>query len=152
MGNTDWHKINLKLYPVLLEKSLKELGLPTNSYSLLDGGSNGQAYLSNGRVYKITTDKSEAIESDKLIGKNNSRIANIFDVKRINTTLTNVEVFLVVLEHLNTKRQPIFEEIQTELIRLFEDEFNIHPFDVIYFYRFNPTIYKNEYEEDVYRL
>lgn len=140
-----------KLYSVILEKCLHSLGLP-NTNAAIGGGLCGKAFLSNGKVYKLTTDKSEAIESNKLIGKKNSNIADIYNVKEVNTSLTNEGVYLIVLEHLNTDKHSIFYEIQEELIDLFDKHFNEHLFDVLYHYRFDPTLYKNEYEYDVNQL
>lgn len=144
--------INPMLYPILLEKSLRVLQQPEHNYSLLGSGMNGTAYLSGGRVYKITTDKSEAVESNKLVGKTNSHIANIFNTKKINNKYVTVPVYIIVLEYLNTKRSNIFKEIQTSLIKIFERELNIHLFDLVYYYRFDPTTYKNQYEQEIYRI
>lgn len=143
--------IDVKLYPKILEKSLAALGLPIN-YSLLGDGLFGQAYLSGDKVYKITTDRSEAVESSKLVGKTNSHIANVYSVKKINTALTNQNLYLIVLEHLNTKRSNIFKEIEDEITRLFHDAFNMHYLDVLYYYRFEPLRYESEYKDEVNSL
>lgn len=138
--------LDTKLFPIILEKALDNLGLPKN-YSQIGGGACGMAYLSNNKVYKITTDKSEAIESNKLVGKNNQHLANIFNVKRINTTLTDKEVFLIVLEYLNISKSSIFSDIEEELQELVKIVFNENVFDIIYTYQRDPTTYKNEYAE-----
>lgn len=140
--------LDIKLYSVILEKCLKTLGLP-NSYSAIGGGQCGKAFLVNGRVYKISTDKSEAVESSKLIGKRNSHIADIYDVKQIHTTLTNTSTFLVVLEHLRTDRDAIFHEMQEELMNVINDEIGEHLFDILYYYRFRPEYYNQVYKPEV---
>lgn len=140
-----------RLHSAILERSLAYLKLPI-TYSLIGGRTCGSAYLSNGRVYKITTDKSEAIESNKIIGKNNTYLVNIYDVKKVNNTLTDVDVYLIVMEHLKTNRESIFAEIEDSLTELFEKELGIHFMDLIYYYRFQPDTYRNEYAEDVNRI
>lgn len=142
--------IDPRLRSVILEQSLAYLGLPL-TYSLLGDGSCGGAFLSNGRVYKITTDKSEAIESNKIVGKHNQHLVDIYDVKKINTTLTDVDVYLIIMEHLRTDREPIFEEIEGKLIDLFQKDLNIHFIDLIYYYRFEPEVYK-KYDDEVNRI
>lgn len=148
MSGTDKHCPHLdpKLFPVILEKALANLGMPI-TYSQIGGGACGIAYKSNNRVYKITTDKSEAIESNKLIGKNNQHIANIYNVKRINTTLTNVEVYLIVLEYLDIGKSSIFLEIEEELLEMVKIVFNENLFDIIYTYQRDPATYNNVYAE-----
>lgn len=141
-------QLDPNLHTAILERSLAYLGLPKN-YSRLGGRTCGSAYLSNGKVYKITTDKSEAIESKKIIGKKNTHLVDIYDVKKVNNTLTDVNVYLIVMEHLRTDREPIFGEIEDALINLFDRELGIHLFDLIYYYRFQPSFYKNQYEQDV---
>jgi hypothetical protein len=144
-------ELDPKLHPIILERSLAYLGLPIQ-YALIGGRTCGSAYLSGGRVYKITTDKSEAIESNKIIGKNNQHLVNVFDVKKVNNTLADVDVYLIIMEHLRTDRSSIFAEIQDELTDLFEKELGIHFLDLVYYYRFDPAKYKNEYEQDVNRI
>lgn len=140
-----------RLHSAILERSLAYLGLPI-TYSLIGGRTCGSAYLSGGRVYKITTDKSEAIESNKIVGKHNQYLVDVYNVKKVNNTLTDVEVYLIVMEHLNTNRDSIFAEIEDALTDLFEKELGIHFMDLIYYYRFQPDTYKNEYGEDVNRI
>lgn len=144
-------QLDSRLHSTILERSLAYLGLPI-TYSLIGGRTCGSAYLSNGRVYKITTDKSEAVESNKIVGKHNQYLADIHDVKKVNNTLANVDVYLIVMEYLNTSRQPIFGEIEDALIDLFEKELGIHFMDLIYYYRFQPDTYRNKYSEDVNRI
>lgn len=149
MGDTnETHCPNLEpnLYPIILEKALDVLDMPKN-YSQIGGGACGMAYLSNNKVYKITTDKSEAVESNKLVGKNNQHLANIFDVKKINTTLTDVQSYLIVLEYLNISKSSIFSDIEEELLDMVNIVFNENLFDIIYTYQIDPATYKNEYEE-----
>jgi tRNA nucleotidyltransferase/poly(A) polymerase/2'-5' RNA ligase len=144
-------ELDPKLHSVILERSLAYLGLPI-TYSLIGGRTCGSAYLSGGRVYKVTTDKSEAIESNKIVGKNNQHLVNVYNVKKVNNPLTNVDVYLIVMEHLRTDREAIFADIEEALINLFEEAFDKHFLDIIYYYRFSPEIYKNEYEDDVNQL
>lgn len=64
-----------------------------------DGGGFGSAYdLGNGDVLKITTDKSEAINSKKIIGKETKHLDKIFDVKLIK--LSEKVFYLIHLEKL----------------------------------------------------
>ena len=144
-------ELDPRLHSAILERSLAYLGLPI-TYSLIGGRTCGSAYLSNGRVYKITTDKSEAIESNKIVGKRNSHLVDVYNVKKVNNTLTDVEVYLIVMEQLKTNRESIFADIQDALTDLFEKELGIHFMDLIYYYRFQPDTYRNEYAEDVNRI
>lgn len=141
-------ELDPKLHSVILERSLAYLGLPI-TYSLIGGRTCGSAYLSGGRVYKVTTDKSEAIESNKIVGKTNQHLVNIYNVKKVNNTLTDVDVYLIVMEHLRTDRDAIFADIEEMLTHLFEEAFDKHFLDIVYYYRFSPDIYRNEYEQEV---
>jgi 2'-5' RNA ligase/AraC-like DNA-binding protein len=149
MGNTgQCPRLDAKLYSVILEKCLAFMGLP-NTYSFIGGRACGMAYLSGDKVYKITTDKSEAFESKKVVGKNNNHLVNIYSVKQIHSDLTNTEVYLIIMEHLRTNRSAIFKEIEDQLMRLFKEELGITLFDLIHQYRFQPAYYKNQYAPDV---
>jgi hypothetical protein len=137
-----------KLYRVILEKCLQTLGLP-NTYRPIGSGECGNAFLVNNTVYKISTDKSEAVESAKLLGKRNAHIADIYDVKQINTTLTQIPTFLIVLEHIRTDRSSIFYEMQESLIEIFKQELGEHLFDILHYYRFNQQYYNEVYKPEV---
>jgi len=147
MGDTNCPKLDPKLYSQILEKCLTSLNLPIE-YSLIGGRTCGNAYLSHGRVYKVTTDKSEAVESNKVVGKNNSHLVDVYNVKKINTDLTPESVYLIVMEYVNTGKQSIFAEIQENLINLFREHLNLHLFDLLEAYRFKPEQYA-AYEPDV---
>lgn len=75
------NELDLKLDSDMVNKILKKY-TTQEPVMLGDGGNFGAAYdLGNGDVLKITTDKTEAINSKKLIGKPTQYLAKIFDVK-----------------------------------------------------------------------
>lgn len=84
----------------LLELIIKPLNLDTSNINFLGSGNFGYAYdIGNGKVLKITTDKSEAIESLKLQGKKLKRIANIYGVFK--KEYEDKLYYIIVLEKLD---------------------------------------------------
>jgi 2'-5' RNA ligase len=148
MGNTICPPLDKKLYSRLLEKCLQHLGVTVN-YSTLGGGECGEAFLASGKIYKITTDRSEAIESNKLVGKKNKHLANVYQVKKIENPYTDQEVFLIVLEPLNTNRSAMFASLQDGMIEILESKTGEHFLDLLHYYRFEPNIYKQNFEEKI---
>jgi len=64
------------------------------------GGEFGMAYdIGNDKVLKITTDKTEAVNSNKLIGKTPQHLAEVYDVKRY-IGKDEKEYFIIILEKL----------------------------------------------------
>ena len=56
--------------------------------------------IDNNKVLKITKDKSEAVNSNKILNKNLNYIANIYEIYTFN--YDSDEYFVIILEKLNT--------------------------------------------------
>jgi hypothetical protein len=105
----------------ILDKILNKIGV--NNSSFLGKGMFGVAHdIGNNKVLKLTKDKSEAINSNKIKGEKMKHIADIYDVKKFQ--IEDREYFLIILEKL--KVDDGLTNIYEELKKLFEDFRNMH--------------------------
>lgn len=105
----------------MLDKIKEKLGIQNSEY--VGGGMFGFAHdIGNNRILKITKDKSEAINSKKVIGKKLNHIANIFDVRRF--ILRDVEYYTIILEKLKTSDG--LNEMYLKLENIFNEYRNKH--------------------------
>jgi hypothetical protein len=80
----------------IVEKVTAQLGI--SKYSPAGRGSQGYAYyIPNNRVLKITTDRSEAVESKKIKGKKCKHLANIYEVYTLKGKYEGVYVIICEL-------------------------------------------------------
>lgn len=81
------------------------------------GGYFGVAYdIGDNKIIKFTKDKTEAINSIKILGKNNNHLANVYDVKKY--TQNENTIYVIVLEklELTTKIFDAFLKINKHII------------------------------------
>jgi 8-oxo-dGTP pyrophosphatase MutT (NUDIX family) len=96
-------KLRLKFF---INKVFKLYGI--NTYNLIGGGSFGLAYdIGDNKIMKITTDKTEAVNSKKIINKKNKYLSNIYDVKTVKFKFLGDEkkYYIIILEKLKTDNQ-----------------------------------------------
>lgn len=103
-----------------------------NSPQYIGAGDFGVAYdIGNDKVLKVTSDKSEAIENLKLIGKDLNYIAEPYSVQSITSKTTDIpETYTIILEKLKTDHG----KIGRQMIRInyvFKDIFGVEFPDVI---------------------
>jgi hypothetical protein len=90
-------KLEINENNTLLDKILKKLDIPSSTY--IGGGMFGFAHdIGNNKILKITKDKSEAINSYKILGRMMKHLANIYDVKEF--TYNDTTYYIVILEKL----------------------------------------------------
>jgi len=130
-------------YGDIASKIARKLGVGNASY--IDAGTNGVAYdIGNDRVLKITTDKSEANENIKLIGKKLKYIAEPYAVYVITSRTQNApEVYAIVLEKLNTDLDE-FKRMFHRLEIAFEQLLGVNFSDVVEAY-----LYGHRFETNV---
>lgn len=103
------------------------------NYELIGGGAFGLAYdIGNNKIMKITSDKTEAINSKKIVNKKNTHLSDIYDVKTIKFKYLGDEkkYYIIILEKLKTDNQIkyMFKRLKT-------------------FFRQNELPYSNEFIE-----
>jgi hypothetical protein len=105
----------------LLSKVKGKMGIGHSEY--LGGGQFGFAHdIGDGKVLKITKDKSEAVNSQKLKGRELTHLANIYDVRAFRTDDT--QYYTIILEKLEV--QTWFDEEFEALKEAFDAVRNMH--------------------------
>ncbi len=93
--------------PTLLDKIFQKFNIDSGNY--LGAGEFGYAYdIGNNQILKISKDKSEAINSLKIKGKNLKHIANVYDVKILKHKEDTF--YIIILEKLDTNKAHLIEE------------------------------------------
>ena len=93
----DPESLELQESTTLLDKILHKLNIPSSTY--IGGGMFGFAHdIGDNKILKITKDKTEAINSSKIIGKTMKHIADIYDVKQF--TSNDSMYYTIILEKL----------------------------------------------------
>lgn len=99
----------------LAEKIAKKLNL--GDVKFLGMGANGYAFdTTSGKILKITSDKTEAINSKKLLGKNLKHVAKIFSVNTLKKDNYN-GYYIIVLEKLDTSN---YDKLKNILISIYD--------------------------------
>lgn len=103
----------------LLDKILNKLNISSSTF--IGGGMFGYAHdIGNNKILKITKDKTEAINSSKIIGKTMKHIANIYDVKQF---ISNDRTYyIIILEKL--KIDSNLKELYKNLEEVFDSARN----------------------------
>jgi hypothetical protein len=105
----------------LHKKILTRLGFKKSKE--LGSGFFGHAFdVGDNKVMKITKDKSEAVNSNKIKDKKMNHIANIYDVKQI--TIRNSIYYIIILEKLKTTIN--FQKIYDDLSNFIDKYRNKH--------------------------
>jgi hypothetical protein len=115
-------ELDLKENDTLLDKIKTKLNIKDKSQNIGSGMFGWAHDIGNNRVLKITKDKSEAVNSQKIIGKNLKHLANVFDVKKFKTN--DKEYYLIILEKLKT--DPNINVLFESLKNFFDDIRNEH--------------------------
>src|SRR5690554_3587005 len=139
----------IELDDIVLNKIKKELNV--NILKYLKSGEYGDAYnIGNNKVLKLTTDKSEALESQKIKGKINKHLADIYNVYEVNYTIAgdNKKIYVILLEFLDVDKDRFTDYIKN-INEYFRDKTDTIILDIIDDYHFNRNVYNNEYKEHV---
>lgn len=103
----------------LLNKILNKLNIPSSTF--VGKGMFGFAHdIGNNRILKITKDKTEAINSSKIIGKTMTHIADIYNVKQF--TSNDITYYVIILEKL--KIDSSLEELCKDVKETFDNARN----------------------------
>lgn len=106
----------------LLDKIKELMGIGKSRY--LGGGMFGHAhYIGDNKVMKITKDKTEAINSQKLIGQKNRRLSDVYDVRSFKTTKGMI-YYVIILEYLKPLRN--VHKLYLELLDKIDESINVH--------------------------
>lgn len=103
---------------------------------ILDKG--GYAYEIGNRILKITTDESEAVDSQKMIGKTSNYIADVYNVFLVN--YDKHKYYVILMEKLRINRDK-FLKIYKELDKVFRQLFSLGYYDIIELYDEDPNNY-----------
>ena len=118
----DLERIVLEKNTDILSKIKEIMGIKRSRY--LGGGMFGYAhYIGNNTVMKITKDKSEAVNSRKVLGKKNKYLSNVYDVRAFKTA-RGEELYVIILEMLKTPKElpKIYEKLKSHV----ESQRNVH--------------------------
>lgn len=108
------------LFENLLDKIKSELNIKDSTY--IGKGMFGFAHdIGDNKILKITKDKSEAINSMKIIGKKLNYIANIYDVKKFESNKTYYTIILEKLK-LDSNIDIMFKNLK----ETFDEHLNNH--------------------------
>lgn len=103
----------------LLDKILAKLNISSSRF--IGGGMFGYAHdIGDNKILKITKDKTEAINSSKIIGKTMKHIANIYNVKQFNKD--DKTYYIIILEKL--KIDSSLEKLYKDLEEIFDSARN----------------------------
>lgn len=106
----------------LLDKIKNSLGIKSNS-AYIGSGFFGHAHdIGDNKILKITKDKSEAINSYKIIGKNMIHIANIYDVRKVK--INKIQYYTIILEKLKLNKS--LDQLFKNLEEYFNEARNQH--------------------------
>ena len=133
---TSTGKFDRELADKVAERIQQRNGYKTLVYK--DAGDHGFAYdIGDNKFLKVTSDKSEAIESLKIRGKNNKHLADIYEVLEIKPKEGSElpHSFVIIVEKLRTDPQ-YFDRMEKRLdyvfVNLLEIDFNHILDDYIY--------------------
>lgn len=105
----------------VLSQILKKMGIKTSKY--IDSGTFGHAHdIGNNKILKITKDKTEAINSKKILGKKMSHIADIYDVRQ--TIINETPYYIIILEKLLLSKK--LEVLYKKLTFFYDESRNKH--------------------------
>lgn len=120
----------------LVEKIMAQLGV--KNFVFAGHGSMGDAYfIPNDRVLKITTDRTEAVESSKIKGKNLPHLANIYEVYALKGDYDGIYVIIGEKLEQTSDIQRVTDLLQKYL-------YNMHNSDV-------GSLFRNYLDGDISR-
>jgi hypothetical protein len=107
----DPESLELHENTTLLDKILHKLDIPSSTF--IGGGMFGFAHdIGDNKILKITKDKTEAINSSKIIGKTMKHIADIYDVKQFSSN--DRMYYTIILEKLkiNSGLDELYKDVE----------------------------------------
>lgn len=126
----------------LVSKVMKKLGIKQYMH-IGECGSFGCAFeIGNNQVLKLSTDQSEAIESNKIKGLKLNYLANIYNVYKVDF---NENVYYIILcEKLKTEPNQ-FKLLYNKLNKIFRKSLNIPTIEILVdYYQEDLTSYNSE--------
>jgi hypothetical protein len=123
----------------IARKISKKLNLSGLKY--LGGGMNGFAFEVNDNiVLKITKDRSEAVNSNKILGKKTDYLGDIYKILGLKDDET--QYYIILLEKLDRTTITHWEEVLIELQNWFDGHRNMHydPNVISYIEKKNPMV------------
>jgi len=123
-----------------------QLNLPVPKY--MGEGFFGIAYDVGGKVLKVTNDRSEAVDSAAMIGKQSDRIADIYKVYTIDHH--EDELYVILLEKLHIPEN--YTKYHELLDNIFEQEFFMDSYSIFAMYLSNPSYFKELYHDEIIDL
>lgn len=131
----------------MIPKVMKKFGIQ-NYKHIGECGEFGCAFdIGGNKVLKITTDQSEAIESNKLKGKTLNNISNIYSVFKIN--YNGKDYYIIQCEKLNTQPDK-FKQYYNQLNDVFRKNIDVPAVDVLVdYYQEDLQAYNNEFRDDI---
>lgn len=129
----------------IIDKVLNNLGIHEKPH--YEGkGTMGIAYSVGDKIYKITTDNSEAAEAIKLKGKQNKYLADVYNVYDLNMSNTKERFFVIVSEKLRTDYVK-FGELLENIENVFNYNLREDIFDLMKLYRDHRDLYNHWIEK-----
>lgn len=105
---TEDYEIRFSRFIPTLEKYYKISGL-----KYLAKGGYGAAFVHRNKVYKVTNDRTEAVNAQKLLGKTSTHLADYYDVRVIKTQKSNY--YVLVMELLDTSKQDYLKKLYNKM-------------------------------------
>lgn len=127
--------MNFKHARIIANNVAKTHGI--DEFKYLGHGSGGVAFdIGNNKVMKITSDRSEALESLKIIGKTLNNLADIYEVfeTKPQSELNIPKSYVIIMEKLKTNDQ-YFDRILNRLDYALENILGLNIFKIIDDYR-----------------
>ena len=145
-------EVNVGIRKNIVDKIIKKYS-QIISKKLGKGGYFGMAFdIGNNKVLKFTKDKSEAVNSSKIVGKHNEHLADIYDVKKY--VNKNETIYLILIEKLITsnKIKQSFNKINDIILKSENKHINPSIINIIkknhpFVGEFLGYMYKNGYDE-----
>lgn len=124
----------------IIQKTFIKLGI--HAKPQYEGeGTMGYSFTDGSRSYKITTDISEAAEAQKMVGKSNKYLADVYEVHQVQMTGLKTKVFLIVMERLKTDFNK-FGGYQEDLDDIFGKAYDTDFYNMLELFR----DYRNDYD------
>jgi tRNA nucleotidyltransferase/poly(A) polymerase len=124
----------------IIQKAFIKLGVHTKPQ--YEGeGTMGYSFTDGTKSYKITTDVSEAAECQKMAGKTNKYLADVYEVHQVQMNGLKTKVFLIVMERLKVDYDT-FGAYQEDLDEIFGKTCNSEFYNILELFR----DYRDQYD------
>ena len=131
----------------LVSKIMKKLGIQQYVH-IGECGSFGCVFdIGNNQVLKLSTDQSEAIESNKIKGLKLNCLANIFNVYKVD--FNKSIYYIIICEKLKTEPKQ-FKVYYYKLNKIFREKFDISATDILVdYYQEDLASYNSEWKTEI---